>query len=267
MPKKIDEVFGLKEVTEQRVPLFKALVAEFLGLLLLVFFGCGTANGAAAGLKPGWNNGEGGKSVGLPPDFVTCVSLAFGLTIAGTAQAIGHISGGHINPAVTLGVLVSGKMSLIRGALYMVAQFLGAIVGAALLKLVTPSSEENWPFNHLGANGLQPGVTPLQGLIVEGMVTFILVLVVYGCCDARRDDVKGSIPLAIGLTVTLSHLLSIPYTGAGLNPARTFGPALITGKWDHIWVYFVGPWVGGAVAGVLYTVLFKAKAVNTTEDF
>ncbi|CAL8131561.1 unnamed protein product [Orchesella dallaii] len=208
MPKKMDEVFGLKEVTEQRVPLFKALVAEFLGLLLLVFFGCGTANGAAAGLAPGWGNKDG-KQVGLPPDFITCVSLAFGLTIAGAAQAVGHISGGHINPAVTLGVLVSGKMSVIRGVLYMVAQFLGGIVGAALLKACVPDGKDNWPSNHLGANGLQPGVEPIQGLIIEAMVTFVLVLVVYGCCDARRDDVKGSIPLAIGLTVTLSHLLSV----------------------------------------------------------
>ncbi|ODN03845.1 Aquaporin AQPAn.G [Orchesella cincta] len=187
--------------------------------------------------------------------------------------AIGHISGGHINPAVTLGVLVSGKMSVIRGVLYMIAQFLGGIVGAALLMAVTPNSSTgtvenvNWPIAHLGANGLQPGVTAVQGLIVEAMVTFILVLVVYGCCDARRDDVKGSIPLAIGLTVTLSHLLSIPYTGAGLNPARTLGPAIMTGKFDDLWVYFIGPWLGGAIAGVLYTVLFKAKLATPTEDF
>jgi aquaporin related protein len=258
MPKKMDEVFGLQEVREQRMPLFKALVAEFLGLVLLVFFGCGTANACARGLSPGKP---------LPADFITCVSLAFGLTIAGTAQAVGHISGGHINPAVTLGILVSGKLSLLRGVLYMIAQFLGGIVGAALLKAVVPDGPVDWPTNHLGANGLQSGVESYQGMIVEAMVTFILVLVVYGCCDSRRDDVKGSVPLAIGLTVTLSHLLSIGFTGAGLNPARTLGPAIMTGKFDHIWVYFVGPFLGAAIAGILYTVLFKAKRPAASEDF
>jgi len=104
-------------------------------------------------------------------------------------------------------------------------------------------------------------------MIVEAMVTFILVLVVYGCCDSRRDDVKGSVPLAIGLTVTLSHLLSIGFTGAGLNPARTLGPAIMTGKFDNIWVYFVGPFLGGSIAGILYTVLFRAKRPAASEDF
>jgi len=259
----MDEVFGLQEVREQRMPLFKALVAEFLGLVLLVFFGCGTANACARGVLP---------NRPLPADFITCVSLAFGLTIACTAQAVGHISGGHINPAVTLGILVSGKLSLLRGVLYMIAQFLGGIVGAALLKAVVPSGGFNdaanyWPENHLGANGLQTGVQAYQGMIVEAMVTFILVLVVYGCCDSRRDDVKGSVPLAIGLTVTLSHLLSIGFTGAGLNPARTLGPAIMTGKYDDLWVYFVGPFLGAAVAGILYTVLFRAKKPVPSEDF
>jgi len=261
MPKKIDEVFGLQEVREQRMPLFKALVAEFLGLVLLVFFGCGTANACARELE------YSDKNKPLPAYFITTVSLAFGLTIACTAQAIGHISGGHINPAVTLGILVSGKLSLLRGVLYMIAQFLGGIVGAALLKAVVPNNVASWPDNHLGANGLQPGVEAYQGMIVEAMVTFILVLVVYGCCDSRRDDVKGSVPLAIGLTVTLSHLLSIGFTGAGLNPARTLGPAILTGKFDNIWVYFVGPFLGGAIAGILYTVLFRAKRPAATEDF
>jgi len=263
MPKKMDEVFGLQEVKEQRMPLFKALVAEFLGLLLLVFFGCGAANAAARGLPTDFK----GDERGLPSDFITHVSLAFGLTIAATAQAVGHISGGHINPAVTLGILVSGKISLLRGFLYMVAQFLGAIVGAALLHAATPVETKGWPALHLGANGLMPGVEPVQGFLVEAMVTFILVLVVYGCCDSRRDDVKGSIPLIIGLTVGLSHLLSIGYTGAGLNPARTLGPAIITGKYENLWVYFVGPFLGGAVAGILYTVLFKAKGTIASEDF
>jgi len=258
MPKKMDEVFGIQEIREQRMPLFKALVAEFLGLVLLVFFGCGTANACARGLPSGRP---------LPADFITCVSLAFGLTIAGTAQAVGHISGGHINPAVTLGILVSGKLSLLRGVLYMIAQFLGGIVGAALLKAVVPNDAADWPVDHLGANGLQTGVHAYQGMIVEAMVTFILVLVVYGCCDSRRDDVKGSIPLAIGLTVTLSHLLSIGFTGAGLNPARTLGPAIMTGKYDDLWVYFVGPFLGAAVAGILYTVLFRAKRPVASEDF
>jgi len=258
----MDEVFGLQEVREQRMPLFKALVAEFLGLVLLVFFGCGSANAAARALT------VDPSERGLPSSFITHVSLAFGLTIASTAQAIGHISGGHINPAVTLGIMVSGKLSLLRGLFYMLAQFLGGIVGAALLKAVVPVDKKLfWPDNHLGANGLATGVEPFQGMIVEAMVTFILVLVVYGCCDSRRDDIKASVPLAIGLTVTLSHLLSIPFTGAGLNPARTLGPAIMTSTYANLWVYFVGPFLGAAIAGILYTVLFKAKRPTATEEF
>jgi MIP family channel proteins len=168
---------------------------------------------------------------------------------------------------VTLGILVSGKMSVIRGVLYMIVQFVGATVGAALLKAAVPTNDVWGEVAPLGANGLQQGCLPLQGFLVEAMVTFLLVLTVYGCCDSRRDDVKGSIPLAIGFAVGVAHLLSIGYTGAGLNPARTLGPAIMTGQYDNLWVYFVGPFLGGAVAGILYSLVFKAKATSDSADF
>jgi len=205
----------------------------------------------------------------LDSAFITHVSLAFGLVVAGVAQAIGHISGGHINPAVTFGTMVTGQLSILRGILYMIVQYLGAIIGALLLKAATSGSIQPTLPGGLGNNSLQPGVGAAQGFLIEFMVTFILVLVVFGCCDSRRDDVKGSIPLAIGLTVTLSHLLSIGFTGAGLNPARTLGPKIVGGYFNHSedWVYFVGPYLGGATAALLYTFLFKAKGTHDAAEF
>jgi aquaporin related protein len=189
------------------------------------------------------------------------------------AQAIGHVSGGHINPAVTLGVMVAGQMSIVRGVLYMVAQYLGGIAGAGLLRVATPSAGTagfSAAAQGLGGNALQSGVSPGQGVLVEAMVTFLLVIVVFGVCDSRRDDVKGSIPLAIGLTVGISHLVAIGFTGTGMNPARSLGPAVINPSANFhgdLWVYFVGPYVGGAAAGILYSVLFKARGTSESVDF
>jgi len=264
MGKDVKDIIGINDLKENKVGLGKALVAEFLGTALLVFFGCGAA---AAGLRTNefQVEFEGVKKRVLSSEFITQVSFTFGLIVACVAQAIGHISGGHINPAVTVGILVSGGISVIRGILYILVQFAGGIVGAFGVLIIT-----NFDKGHgLGANGLQHGVTVGGGFLVEFVVTFLLVLVVFGCCDERRTDVKGSVPLAIGLAVGVAHLLSIGYTGAGLNPARSFGPMVANPDNfnSEAWIYFVAPFAGGATAGLLYTFLFSARGTSDSADF
>jgi len=255
MGQKVEDIVGLSELKESKAPLLRALIAELIGTGLLVFVGCGAATTGLTGYLPGRP---------LDSAFITQVSLAFGLVVAAVAQAIGHVSGGHINPAVTLGIMVTGQMSILRGVLYMLVQYLGAIGGAGLLSLARSNSQLN---DGLGANALQSGVGVGQGVLVEAIGTFILVIVVFGCCDSRRDDVKGSVPLAIGLACGLSHILCIGFTGTGINPARSLGPAVWKGDFTNLWVYFVGPYIGGAVAGLLYTTVFKARGTSDSVDF
>lgn len=147
-------------------------------------------------------------------------------------QAIGHVSGGHINPAVTIGMLVAGKVSLVRAILYIIVQCCGAIAGTAALKSVTPEAFHQ----SLGHTDLQNGVIPAQGLGIEFFLGFVLVFTVFGVCDENKPDSKFVAPLAIGLTVTLGHLGAVSFTGASMNPARTFGTAVIRSSWDNHWV-------------------------------
>jgi len=199
----------------------------------------------------------------LSSQFITQVSFTFGLIVACVAQAIGHVSGGHINPAVTIGILVSGQLSILRGILYILVQCAGGILGAYGVKLAASWDKTNG----LGANGLQAGVDVGSGFLVEFVVTFLLVLTVFGCCDPKRQDVKGSVPLAIGLAVGVAHLLSIGYTGAGLNPARSLGPMVVNTDHFHkdAWIYFVAPLSGGAFAGLLYTFVFSARGTDSAD--
>ncbi|CAG9824808.1 unnamed protein product [Phaedon cochleariae] len=216
------------------------LVAECLGTLFLVVIGCGSC----IALKQ-------------PAEYVNYVqvALAFGLTVATMAQAIGHVSGCHINPAITVSFFVTGNIKLLRAIFFIVVQCVGAIGGSALLKLITPEEKSG----NLGLTVVSENVTPVQAMLIEALLTFLLVFLVQSVCDSRREDIHGSAPLAIGLAVTAAHLTGIQYTGSSINPARTFGPAVIGNSWEHHWVYWVGPILGGIVAGLVYKLFFRVR--------
>ena len=215
---------------------WQATLAELIAVMLFVFVGAGAIVGI------GMVGADGGAGLII-------AALAHGLAFAVLVAAIGGISGGHINPAVTVAAVVTGKMSLVKGVMYVVAQLVGALVGAALLLSVIPTASQGT----LGAHALSIDAAP--GLIVEMVLTFMLVFVIF----ATAMDPKGPghlAPFAIGLTVMVDSFVGVPLTGASMNPARSFGPALATGEWADHWVYWVGPIMGAVLAAVIYEVIY-----------
>jgi aquaporin Z len=227
--------------------MYTKLLAEFIGTFWLVLGGCGSAVLAAKFPEVG---------IGL-----TGVSLAFGLTVLTAAYALGPISGGHFNPAVSVGLWAGGRFSSRLLAPYMTAQVLGAIVAAALLYLIASGQPGFDPQAGFAANGYgehSPGGFSLQAaLLCELVMTFMFVLIVLGATHARAP--VGFAGLAIGLALTLVHLISIPVTNTSVNPARSTGPALFAGAWalGQLWLFWVAPLLGGALAGVLYRSLLQ----------
>lgn len=213
---------------------FKKYVAEFIGTFVLVFFACGTA--AVVGCSA--ENGTG----------YLLTALAFGLVIVAMAYSIGNISGCHINPAVSIAMLVSKKMSGKDFVGYVVAQFLGAIVGAALLMLFVGKD------SGLGANALYNGSIWLSALI-EIILTFVFVIAILGVTSKVENGAVAGI--VIGLALTLVHILGISFTGTSVNPARSFGPALLVGgeALSSVWVFIVAPLIGGVIAALVYNFL------------
>ncbi|XP_053323924.1 aquaporin-1 [Spea bombifrons] len=232
---------------------WRAIIAEFLAMSIFVFISIG----AALGMNfPVAQN----QTTTREQDIVK-VSLAFGLAIATMAQSVGHISGAHLNPAVTLGCLLSCQISILKAVMYIVAQCLGAVVATAILSGITSQIDKN----SLGLNGLSEGVSAGQGLGIEIIVTFQLVLCVLAVTDKRRTDISGSVPLAIGLSVALGHLIAIDYTGCGMNPARSFGSAVITRNFAHHWIFWVGPMIGGAAAALIYDFILAPRTSDLTD--
>jgi MIP family channel proteins len=212
--------------------LLKQCVAEFIGTFALIFIGVGAIH-----------NDQPGAGMGL-----LGVALAHGLTIAVMVSATGGISGGHLNPAVTFGLLVGGKIKPANALAYWVAQLAGG--AAAGFLLVGMFGANGTAIVAGGTPDLGAGISPCVGIMVELVLTFFLVFVVYGSAvDARAPKIGG---LAIGLTVALDILFGGPLTGGSMNPARTFGPALASGHWNNHYVYWVGPLLGGALAGLIY---------------
>jgi aquaporin Z len=221
--------------------LAKRLGAELLGTFWLVFGGCGSAV-LAAGF-PELGIGFAG------------VSLAFGLTVLTGAYALGAISGGHFNPAVTVGLTVAGRFSVKDVAPYVAAQVVGAIAAALLLCYIA-SGAPGFDPDSLAANGYgahSPGQYSLQsGIAIEIVLTAVFLLVILGVTDKRAP--AGFAPLAIGLALTLIHLISIPVTNTSVNPARSTGPAIVTGGWalQQLWMFWVAPIVGGALGALVW---------------
>jgi len=183
------------------------------------------------------------------------IALAHGLVLSVVVSAIGHISGGHVNPAVTIGLLVGRQIDAYLAGLYIVAQLVGAVFAGLVLRMIF--NQDVWQPVHLGTPGLAPGVSAFTGILVEMILTFFLVFAVYGTAvDPKSPNIGG---FGIGLTVLFDILLGGPITGASMNPARTFGPAVASGFWENHIVYWIGPILGAIVASLLYNNLFLAK--------
>jgi MIP family channel proteins len=219
-----------------------SLLAEFIGTFALIFIGAG--------------------AVALGSNLVG-VAFAHGLVILCFAYAYGHISGTHINPAVTLGVWAAGKIDSARAGSYIVFQIAGGIVGALMLRWVLGGTETKLGLTQLAqglsVNGATINITPLVGIVLEAILTFFLVNSVMNAGISGKATIPGG--LAIGLTLTFAILMGGPLTGASLNPARSIGPAVATGNFSDLWVYLVGPALGGVVAGLLYKYVFEEREI------
>jgi aquaporin Z len=226
------------------VPLSKRAAAEFIGTFWLVFGGCGSAVLSAA--YPALGIGFLG------------VALAFGLTVLTMAFAIGHISGCHLNPAVSVGLLVGKRFSIKDLPAYVVAQVLGGIAGAGVLYVIA-TGKPGFELGGFAANGFaenSPGGYSLEAcLVAELVLTFMFLMIILGSTDRRAP--QGFAPIAIGLGLTLIHLIGIPVTNLSVNPARSTGPAVFVGGWAirQLWLFWLAPIAGAALAGIVYPLI------------
>ena len=222
------------------------LLAEFIGTFALIFFGAGAV---CADWYPHASNALG----------LTGIAIANGLAIALMVTALGHISGGHFNPAITIGFWVTKRLTTVDTVAYWIAQLLGAIVAAYILKSVIP--DDTWHAVALGTPMFARDFTRFAGMVLEGITTFFLVLTVFATAvEERSIAVRPVAGFAIGLTIFIGVLVAGPFTGGALNPARAFGPALASAHWQNQGVYWVGPLAGGFLAGFLYDALFLKKS-------
>ncbi|CAI5765230.1 aquaporinaquaporin-5-like [Podarcis lilfordi] len=236
-PRRQQELFTLRFT--------QALACEFVATVIFIFIVLGSA------FK--W-------PLQLPS--VLQISMAFGLTIGTLVQAFGHVSGSHVNPAVTIAYFVGNQISIVRSVLYVVLQLLGAVTGAGIIYSVTPKDVRHT----LALNDLTYGTNPGEALVVEIILTFSVVMCIFSATDKRRTENRGNSALSIGLAVTMAHLIGIYYTGCSLNPARSFGPAVIMGKFSGAhWVFWLGPIFGASVASVVYNYLLYPQKLSIGE--
>jgi aquaporin Z len=227
-------------------------LAEFFGTFWLVFGGCGSAVLAALFLT------TDASPVQLGIGFVG-VSLAFGLTVMTMAYAIGHISGCHLNPAVTVGLCVAGRHPKHEALPYIIAQVIGGLAGAGVLYLIASGKAGFSTAGGFASNGFGEhspgGYSMMAALVAEIVFTFFFLLIILGATDKRAP--KGFAPIAIGLGLTLIHLIGIPVTNLSVNPARSTGPAVFVGGWAlaQLWLFWVAPIIGAALAGIVYPLM------------
>ena len=233
--------------------IFQRAGAEFIGTFWLVFGGCGSAVLAAAFPQLG---------IGF-----TGVSLAFGLTVLTMAYAVGHISGGHFNPAVTVGLFTAKRITAADLFPYILAQVIGAIVAAGVLYLIASGKAGFSLSGGFASNGYGEhspgGYSLVAALVIEVLLTFVFLMIILGATSKRAP--VGFAPIAIGLALTLIHLISIPVTNTSVNPARSTGQALFVGDWalGQLWLFWVAPLVGGALAGLVHPLLENVPEPET----
>ncbi len=227
----------------------KRMTAEFIGTFWLVFGGCGSAVLAAAFPQVG---------IGL-----LGVSLAFGLTVLTMAYTFGHISGCHLNPAVTAGLVVAGRFPGSEALQYVIAQVLGGIAGSGILYVIASGKVGFSLAGGFASNGFDMhspgGYSMMAALVAETVLTFMFLTVILGSTDRRAP--AGFAPIAIGLCLTLIHLVGIPVTNLSVNPARSTGPAVFVGGWalEQLWLFWLAPIVGAIVAGLVYKGVFESE--------
>ncbi|XP_077276169.1 aquaporin AQPAe.a-like isoform X2 [Temnothorax americanus] len=234
-----------------------AILGEIIGTAILVFLGCTAGLGS---MKP--YDGTG-------PSVIQ-ISFAFGLAVMIAIQCVGHISGAHLNPAITIAAVILGNKTLIMAGFYIIAQCLGALLGFGLLKLVTPANllhdgagDPSVPFCMTDIN---KEITVGHGIAAEALATGVLAFFACGSWDSRNAKNSDSMALKFGLCVTVLCLAFIPHTGCSLNPARTFGPAVWNGHWTYHWVYWLGPIGGAVIAALIYRSLFSPKTKDPDDN-
>lgn len=222
--------------------LSSALVAEAIGTFLFFFVGAGAV------ILGSHNADASGGLVG--------VALAHGLALAVLVSALGAVSGGHFNPAVTFGVWITGRIEPVRAALYVVAQLIGGLAAGFALRWVFP--ESSWGPVNLGTPSVDPGITVASAIVIEAVLTMVLVAAVFGTAiDPRAPKIGG---LAIGLAVAADIFMGGPLTGGAMNPARWFGPAVASGSYDDWYVWWIGPLVGAAIIALVYRFVWEESA-------
>jgi len=247
--------------------LWRGSVSEFFATMIFIFIGCGSVVAAQSVL--------GSSGIEIPS--LTLIALAHGFAIMVLVYAVGEVSGGHINPAVTWATMITSKISITRGFIYIWSQLLGGIVGAAFLKAIVPPHLQT----SLGCHGLNPGMTTQQGFGAEVIFTFIFIFVVFATAIspfagklAPLASGQGSeygpgklTPFAVGATILILHTVGIPLTGASMNPARSFGPAVVQNCWDNHWIYWIGPLFGSTIAAIVAQVIFLANPTSVYKVF
>ena len=226
----------------------RAWLAEAIATYCLVFFGPLSIGLAVVAF-----------GTGLSVPAIVMISLAHGAAIGLMVYTFGHVSGAHINPAVTISMLVTRRINIKDGIAYIIFQIIGAIAAAASYKAILPDIGAKVNFGTQGGPSALLHNNAMSGVAVEAILTFFLVTVIF-MTAVHKKAAAGMYGLAIGGMIFLIHLVGVPLTGASVNPARTLGPAIISGYWDYNWIYWVGPIVGAVIAGLVMNYIFVKKA-------